>query len=59
MDALPELSQDAVPFRQPRKEGNGYGHACGHHLFGTASLSASVAVAEQSVGVSGWSPGGA
>ncbi|MDY3555521.1 amidohydrolase [Gemmata sp. JC717] len=46
-DALPELSQDALPFRQPRKEGNGYGHACGHHLFGTASLSASVAIAEQ------------
>ncbi|HEY1191712.1 MAG TPA: amidohydrolase [Gemmata sp.] len=46
-DALPELSQEAVPFRQPRKGGNGYGHACGHHLFGTASLSASIAIAEQ------------
>src|SRR3954470_3357872 len=46
-DALPELSQEAVPFRQPRKEGNGNGHACGHHLFGTASLSASIAIAEQ------------
>src|SRR6516164_9860115 len=29
-DALPELSQEAVPFRQPREKGNGYGHACGH-----------------------------
>src|SRR5438309_530658 len=32
-DALPELSQEAVPVRQPRAGGNGYGHACGHHLF--------------------------
>jgi aminobenzoyl-glutamate utilization protein B len=46
-DALPELSQDAVPFRKPRDAGNGYGHACGHHLFGVASLAASLAVAEQ------------
>lgn len=46
-DALPELSQDAVPFRKPRDGGNGYGQACGHHLFGTASLSAAVAIAEQ------------
>jgi aminobenzoyl-glutamate utilization protein B len=46
-DALPELSQEAVPFRQPRKEGNGYGQACGHHLFGVASLCASIAIAEQ------------
>ncbi|MDB5313308.1 MAG: amidohydrolase [Gemmataceae bacterium] len=46
-DALPELTQDAAPFRKQRDEGNGYGHACGHHLFGVASLSASLAVAEQ------------
>jgi aminobenzoyl-glutamate utilization protein B len=46
-DALPELSQEAVPFRQPRKDGNGNGQACGHHLFGTASLSAAIAIAEQ------------
>lgn len=46
-DALPELSQDAVPFRQPREKGNGYGHACGHHVFGVSSLSASIAIAEQ------------
>jgi aminobenzoyl-glutamate utilization protein B len=46
-DALPELSQEAEPFRKPRAGGNGYGHACGHHLFGTASLSASIAIAEQ------------
>ncbi len=46
-DALPELSQETDPFRKPREIGNGYGHACGHHLFGTASLSAAVAIAGQ------------
>jgi aminobenzoyl-glutamate utilization protein B len=45
-DALPELSQEAVPFRKPR-DGNGYGQACGHHLFGVASAHASIAIAEQ------------
>ncbi|MFO0802106.1 MAG: amidohydrolase [Gemmataceae bacterium] len=46
-DALPELSQDTSPFRKLREDANGYGHACGHHLFGVASLSATIAVAEQ------------
>src|SRR5580658_7024768 len=46
-DALPELSQEAVPFRKPREGGNGSGHACGHHLFGVASLSAALAIGEQ------------
>lgn len=46
-DALPELSQEAVPFRKPRADGNGNGQACGHHLFGVASLSAALAVGEQ------------
>ena len=45
-DALPGLSQEAVPYRKPRQQG-GYGHACGHHLFGAASASAAVALAEQ------------
>ncbi len=44
-DALPGLSQDAVPERQPLAE-RGAGHACGHHLFGTASAAAAVAVSE-------------
>lgn len=43
-DALPGLSQDAVPNRAPRVAGNP-GHACGHHLFGSASASAGIAVA--------------
>src|SRR5688572_11079043 len=46
-DALPELSQEAVPVRQPREGGNGYGQACGHHLFGVASATAAMAVAER------------
>ncbi|MGE5193260.1 MAG: amidohydrolase [Deltaproteobacteria bacterium] len=45
-DALPGLSQEAVPYRQPRDDGT-YGHACGHHLFGVASGSAAIALAEQ------------
>ncbi len=45
-DALPGLSQAAVPLREPRTE-TIWGHACGHHLFGVASASAAIAVAEQ------------
>src|ERR1051326_8125541 len=45
-DALPELSQDAAPYRKPRVDG-GAGHACGHHLFGTAAYAACVALGEQ------------
>jgi aminobenzoyl-glutamate utilization protein B len=45
-DALPGLSQAAVPYRQPREDVT-YGHACGHHLFGVASASASIALSEQ------------
>ncbi|MFO0850495.1 MAG: amidohydrolase [Gemmataceae bacterium] len=36
-----------MPYRQPRAAGTGNGHACGHHLFGVASASAGIAVAEQ------------
>ena len=46
-DSLPEISQDASPFRKPREDANTNGHACGHHLFGVASLSATIAIAEQ------------
>ncbi len=42
-DALPGVSQDAVPFRKPVVEG-GAGHACGHHLFGAASVAAGISV---------------
>jgi aminobenzoyl-glutamate utilization protein B len=42
-DALPGLSQDSIPTRKPLKDG-GPGHGCGHHLFGTASTAAAIAV---------------
>ncbi len=45
-DALPGLSQQAVPEQSPRVPG-GYGQGCGHHLFGTASAAAAMAVAER------------
>ncbi|MEO1997342.1 MAG: amidohydrolase [Planctomycetaceae bacterium] len=45
-DALPGLSQSAEPSRDPVQPG-GYGHGCGHHLFGAASVSASIAIAQQ------------
>lgn len=44
-DALPGLSQDAVPERKPLRAG-APGHGCGHHLFGTASTAAAIAVKE-------------
>lgn len=46
-DALPGLSQQAEPEPLSRNDGNSYGHGCGHHLFGPASLSATIAIAEQ------------
>lgn len=45
-DALPGLSQTDSPQREVR-EGNSYGHGCGHHLFGAASASAAIAISEQ------------
>ncbi len=43
-DALPGLSQKAVPDKE--SAGGAAGHACGHHLFGTASAAAAIAVKE-------------
>ena len=42
-DALPGISQKAIPTRDPLISG-GAGHACGHHLFGTASIAAGIAI---------------
>jgi aminobenzoyl-glutamate utilization protein B len=44
-DALPGLSQKAVPSREILTEG-APGHGCGHNLFGAASLGAAVAIKE-------------
>ncbi len=43
-DALPGLSQKAIPSKE--SAGAKAGHACGHHLFGTASTAAAIAVKE-------------
>lgn len=43
-DALPGLSQQAVP--EKLSADKAAGHACGHHLFGTASTAAAIAVKE-------------
>ncbi|WP_445384658.1 amidohydrolase [Robiginitalea sp. IMCC44478] len=40
-DALPGLSQQAVPEKKSAR--GAAGHACGHHLFGTASTAAAIA----------------
>jgi len=44
-DALPGITQDASPTRSARADRKA-GHACGHHLFGVASASAAIAVAD-------------
>jgi aminobenzoyl-glutamate utilization protein B len=43
MDALPGLSQAAVPERSPIA-GQIAGHACGHHLFATGAIAAAIAI---------------
>ncbi|MBF8292423.1 MAG: hypothetical protein HW392_1250 [Steroidobacteraceae bacterium] len=42
-DALPGITQDVSPLRKPIS-GKLSGHACGHHLFGTASVSTAIAL---------------
>jgi metal-dependent amidase/aminoacylase/carboxypeptidase family protein len=51
-DALPGLSQQAVAEKNPIA-GQANGHGCGHHLFGTASVAAAIAVKEQ-LQAQGW-----
>lgn len=43
-DALPGLSQEAVP--EKKSANKEAGHACGHHLFGTASTAAAISAKE-------------
>jgi len=43
-DALPGLSQKALPKKE--SAGEAAGHACGHHLFGTASAAAAITTKE-------------
>ena len=43
-DALPNLGNDTVACRCPRKDGNTNGHGCGHNLIGAAAVGAGVAL---------------
>ena len=43
IDALPGMSQSATPERQPIPNQLA-GHACGHHLFGSGSVAAAIAI---------------
>lgn len=45
LDALPELSQEAVPYQKPREEG-APGHGCGHCGYAATALGAALAVKE-------------
>ena len=42
-DALPGIAQEAVPEKKSI-QGQAAGHACGHHLFGVASMAAAIEV---------------
>jgi aminobenzoyl-glutamate utilization protein B len=44
-DALPGLSQEAVPYENPRHPG-GNGHGCGHNLLGVAGIAAALSIRE-------------
>ncbi len=44
-DALPGVAQEAVPEKKTI-QGQAAGHACGHHLFGVASMAAAIEVKE-------------
>ena len=45
LDALPGLSNKAVPYKEPLKEG-APGHGCGHNSYATTALGAGIAVKE-------------
>lgn len=53
-DALPELSQKPVPYREPLKEG-APGHGCGHNLYGASGVGGVIAakVAMEAEGIQG------
>ncbi len=45
-DALIDLSQKAVPYKEARVPGGG-GHACGHNLLGVAPMAAAIALKKE------------
>ncbi len=53
-DALPGLSQKAVPYKEPIKKGEP-GHGCGHNIHGTSGLGGAIALryAMEEAGIEG------
>lgn len=45
-DALPGLGNEAVPYREPRKDQGTSGHGCGHNLLGAGCVGAALALKE-------------
>ncbi len=43
-DALPGLSQKAVPYKESAEPGYGSGHGCGHNLMASATLGAALGI---------------
>ena len=43
-DALPGLGNEAVPYREPRKDQVSSGHGCGHNLLGAGCIGAAIAL---------------
>jgi aminobenzoyl-glutamate utilization protein B len=43
-DALPGLGNEAVPYREPRKDHVTSGHGCGHNLLGAGCIGAAIAL---------------
>ena len=43
-DALPDLGQEAVAEKTPRKDGKTTGHGCGHNLIGAGGIGAAIAL---------------
>jgi aminobenzoyl-glutamate utilization protein B len=43
-DALPGLGNEAVPYREPRKDQVSSGHGCGHNLLGAGCVGAAIAL---------------
>jgi aminobenzoyl-glutamate utilization protein B len=43
-DALPDLGNESVPEKEPRKDGVTSGHGCGHNLIGAGAMGAALAI---------------
>ena len=43
-DALPDLGQEPVAEKTPRKDGKTTGHGCGHNLIGAGGIGAAIAL---------------